>query len=136
MSKRDLLYEAELRKHRQKMLKILNGYSAQKEWSENDLLAIQRALQILIETLIGLSRYVADLKCGVTVHRSREALDELKSFGLLSSTHHQEVMKMIGFRNILVHDYLNIDEDIVRSIVEKKQYQVVEKVAKLLEKSL
>ena len=136
MSQRDPLYEGEIRKHRQKMLRVLAEYSTQKQWNEKDLLAIQHALQVLIESLIGLARYTANLRYGVTLHRSREALDELKDRSLLDSKLHQEVMKMIGFRNIMVHDYLNVDEEIVRSIVVTKQYQVIEKVAKYLEKCL
>ncbi|MBI4357229.1 MAG: DUF86 domain-containing protein [Gammaproteobacteria bacterium] len=136
MSKRDYLYEEELRKHRQKMLRVLDSYSIQKKWSENDLLAIQHALQTLIESLIGLARYVTTQKYGLTLHRSREALDELKERGLLDSKWHEEAMKMIGFRNIVVHDYLNVDEEIVCSIVTHKQYQIVKKVAEFLEKCL
>ncbi len=34
-------------------------------------------------------------------------------------------MKMIGFRNVLVHDYLNVDPAVVQALVDKGEYRSV-----------
>ncbi len=129
---RDIAYEQALFKYQQKMLRILHDYSLENpdEWTERDLLALQRALQVLIESLIGMARYVVKIKYALTVSQSREAIDELKSRGDLSFQQHQKLLKIIGFRNVLVHDYLDLNEDIVRALVVNKDYLILENLFK------
>jgi len=125
---RDIAYEQALMHRRRKMLRILNEYSQENThtWTERDLLAIQRALQVYIEAFIGMARYVVQQKYQLTVSQSREALDELKSHGDLPIDQHAEFMKILGLRNMLVHDYLDLNDDIVQAIVTKRQYAVLE----------
>ncbi|MBM3203327.1 DUF86 domain-containing protein, partial [Candidatus Woesearchaeota archaeon] len=56
------------------MLRILDEYSHERPdtWTERDYLAIQRALQVYIESFIGLARYYVQQKYGLSVGRSRE----------------------------------------------------------------
>ena len=125
---RDIAYEQALLRHQRKMLRILDEYSREegKSWTERDFLAIQRALQIYIESFIGMARYFAQQKYDLSVSQSREAIDELKSRGDLSPQQHEELLKMIGFRNVLVHDYLEINDSIVQAVVTKKDYAIME----------
>jgi uncharacterized protein YutE (UPF0331/DUF86 family) len=110
------------------MLRILDEYALEdaSAWKERDLLAIQRALQVYIESFIGLARYFVQQKYHLSVSQSREALDELKSRGDLSVGQHGELMKMVGFRNVLVHDYLDINDAIVRAVVTQRRFAVLE----------
>lgn len=121
---RDIAYEQAIFKHHQKMLKILEEFSLENptHWKERDLLAIQRALQVFIESFIGFARYVVQQKYQLSVSQSREAVDVLKQQGDLTFTQHQQILKIIGFRNVLVHDYLDIDENIIRHIIKNKHY--------------
>lgn len=125
---RDIVYEQALIRHRRKMLRILDEYGRENAgaWTERDFLAIQRALQVYIESFIGMARYFVQQKYRLTVSQSREALDELKSYGDLTPEQHGELMKIIGFRNVLVHDYLDVNDGIVQAIVAKKQYAILE----------
>lgn len=125
---RDIAYEQALMRHRRKMLRILDEYGQENTntWTERDLLAIQRALQVYIEAFIGMARYVVQQKYQLTVSQSREALDELKSHGDLPADQHAELMKILGFRNVLVHDYLDLNDGIVQAIVTKRQYAILE----------
>ncbi|MDD2219569.1 MAG: DUF86 domain-containing protein [Desulfoplanes sp.] len=121
------------------LIRILGEYKDTKQdWSEIDTLAIERGLQILIESVIGLSRYVLSTCFGINVSRSREAIDELKRLGELTSEEREKLNKIIGFRNILVHDYLNVNENITQAIITKQDYtfivQVAEKQIHLLDK--
>lgn len=121
---RDIAYEQAIFKHHQKILKILQEFSSENpdQWRERDLLAIQRALQIFIETFIGFARYIVQQKYQLSVSQSREALNILRQQESLTFTQHQQLLKMIGFRNVLVHDYLDIDENIIRSIIKNESY--------------
>lgn len=133
-------YEAELRRHQQVMLELLDGYrESGVSWEFKDMLAIQRALQVLIESYIGLCRYLVEQRYGVKLSKSRAAIDELSRRSQLSGPDSQQLMRMIGFRNILVHDYLEINSDIVHSIVRKADYKaaqaIIEKLWGLLEEA-
>lgn len=121
---RDTLYEQELHKHQKTMLMVLDEYRQDPaEWLLKDFLAVQRALQVLIESHIGLARYIVEQQFTIKLAKSREAIDELKNRQLLSPSDHNVLIKMIGFRNILVHDYLDINSDIVLAVVKKGDYK-------------
>ncbi len=125
---RDIAYEQALLRHQRKMLRILDEYSSENadKWTERDFLAIQRALQVYIESFIGMARYFVQQKYTLSVSQSREALDELKSRGDLTTSQHEELLKIVGFRNVLVHDYLDLNDGIVQSVVTKKHYAIME----------
>jgi uncharacterized protein YutE (UPF0331/DUF86 family) len=121
---RDIAYEQALFKHQHDMLEMLNNYSQQNpnQWTQHDLFAIQRVLQIYIESFIGIARYLVQQKYQLNVSQSREALDELKKRGDLSFQQLKPLLKIIGFRNVLVHDYLDMNNIIIEAIVIQQQY--------------
>ena len=125
---RDIAYEQALLRHQRRMLRILDEYSRENTdtWTERDFLAIQRALQVYIGSFIGMARYFVQQKYNLSVGQSREALDELKSRGDLTVQQHEELLKIVGFRNVLVHDYLEINDGIVQAVVTKKNYAIME----------
>ncbi len=125
---RDIAYEQALLRHQRRMFRILDEYSSENTdtWTERDFLAIQRALQVYIESFIGMARYFVQQKYTLSVSQSREALDELKSRGDLTALQHEELLKIVGFRNVLVHDYLDINDGIVQAVVTKKHYAIME----------
>jgi uncharacterized protein YutE (UPF0331/DUF86 family) len=127
---RDIAYEQALLRHQRKMLRILDEYAQEdtNTWTERDFLAIQRALQIYIESFIGMARYLVQQKYNLSVSQSREALDELKSRGDLTAQQHDELLKIVGFRNVLVHDYLEINDGIVQSVITKRHYAIIERL--------
>ncbi len=61
-----------------------------------------------------------------SICQSREAIDELKNRGDLNIDQYQQLLNIIGFRHILVHDYLDINEAVVESIIMKKSYAIME----------
>ncbi len=125
---RDIAYEQALLRHQRRMLRILDEYSSENTdaWTERDFLAIQRALQVYIESFIGMARYFVQQKYNLSVSQSREAIDELKSRGDLTVQQHEELLKIVGFRNVLVHDYLEINDGIVQAVVTKKHYAIMD----------
>lgn len=130
---RDELYEHELLGNARRMTRILDGFHDSAEsFSETDNLAVQRALQILVESVIGMSRYVAETALGIRVAKSRESLDELRRMGVLDHDTHARLLRIVGFRNILVHDYLSIDDVVVSAIVKKREYAFLMEVLAML----
>ncbi|TAN67913.1 MAG: DUF86 domain-containing protein [Methylobacter sp.] len=125
---RDIAYEQALLRHQRRMLRILDEYSRENTdtWTERDFLAIQRALQVYIESFIGMARYFVQQKYSLSVSQSREALDELKSRGDLTVQQHEELLKIVGLRNVLAHDYLEINDSIMQAVVIKKHYAIMD----------
>jgi len=82
-------------------------------------------LQILIESFIGLARYTLEIRYDIHVSKSREAIDVLHLKGVFDNHVYQQLNKMIGFRNVLVHDYLNLNPAIIQSIVRQQHYNLV-----------
>lgn len=79
--------------------------------------AAERFLHLAIETLNDMGGHVvADNELG-TVEWQRDIPKLLCEKGLLSQTDQQVWIQMIGFRNVLVHDYLKIDRQLVYQIL-------------------
>lgn len=108
-----------------------------KEYSDNPLVwgSSERFLQLSIEILIDLGTHViVEKEWGVVyTYRNvpeilfqREIIDE-KTFKIFSD--------MVGFRNIIVHDYLEIDPKKVYHIIQN-QLDDLENVFKILVKLL
>lgn len=126
---KDKAYEQEIENVQQEMILILDElYDDLGSWRARDILAAQRALQILIESLVGLSRYVYQEKFGTNVSKSRAALDGLEKRNALPRQDYDLAMKMIGFRNVLVHDYLDVNRNILEAIIKKKSYRDIQRI--------
>ncbi|AMO56388.1 hypothetical protein GZ77_06220 [Endozoicomonas montiporae] len=52
--------------------------------------------------------------------------------GDLGRSDYETAMKMIGFRNVLVHDYLDVNRNIVEAIISKKLYGSILDISKHL----
>lgn len=78
----------------------------------------------MIEAIIGFFRYALEQCFDKRVYRSQEAIDELKIRNFFTQAEYDAIMKMMGW-NVLVHDYLNIDNNIILSIINKSQYSIV-----------
>ncbi|MET4694708.1 type VII toxin-antitoxin system HepT family RNase toxin [Endozoicomonas lisbonensis] len=134
---RDKAYEQEVDRVQQEMLLMLDDLHTDIDhWNGRDLLAAQRALQIIIESLIGLSRYTYQQKYNISVSKSRSALDGLAKQGDICKTDYELSLKMIGFRNVLVHDYLDVNQKIIEAIIRKKQYHDIQRISEILLQSL
>ncbi|MGA8833165.1 MAG: DUF86 domain-containing protein [Desulfomonilaceae bacterium] len=81
--------------------------------------AAERFLQLAIETINDVGNHVvADLELG-EVNWQSDVPRLLAEHGYLSEELEKRWIKMIGFRNILVHEYLNVDHKLVYDIMKK-----------------
>jgi len=79
------------------------------------VLNIQRACEASIDLAMHLVRWK---KLGLP-RESRGAFELLKASNLMEKSLAEKMMKMVGFRNLAVHNYQNINLEIVHSIVTK-----------------
>jgi len=79
----------------------------------------ERFLQLAIEAMTDIgSHIVADLNLGV-VNSYSDVPNILARRGYLNNSLKEKWIRMIGFRNILVHDYLDIDRKIVHEVLQQ-----------------
>ncbi|MFT6865945.1 MAG: hypothetical protein ACJA08_000771 [Cyclobacteriaceae bacterium] len=80
------------------------------------LLNIERACQASIDIAMHIVRRK---KLGIP-KLSREAFEMMEQAGIIDEMLSQHMKKMVGFRNLAVHDYASLNLKIVESILEKE----------------
>ncbi|WP_179078832.1 HepT-like ribonuclease domain-containing protein [Aeromonas sp. RU39B] len=90
---------------------------AERALSNLEYRAAERTLQVTIEACIGVSKHWARALAGHTPQDAYQAFEILSQRGELAADSLLGWRKIIGLRNALVHDYLNIDPDIIRSVI-------------------
>ena len=79
----------------------------------------ERFLQLAIETLTDIGNHViADLNLGIVEWYSDVPRLFLES-GYIDESLRETWTRMIGFRNILVHDYLDVDREVVFKVLHE-----------------
>jgi uncharacterized protein YutE (UPF0331/DUF86 family) len=116
-------YVKSMRGHIQHIVSQLDQLAdAKKPLNQFESLAAERLLQVLIEACIGIAKHwVKHQKLGV-------AQDANRAFLLLEQNGEYTEgslnwRKIIGMRNALVHDYLNLDSDIILDVIQQGRYQ-------------
>jgi len=83
--------------------------------------AAERTLQVLVEACIGIAKQRLKAQGKVVPTEAREAFTRLRDLGMDHSG--TDWRKVVGLRNALVHDYLNLDPDIIKDILLQAYYQ-------------
>lgn len=86
---------------------------------------LQRALQVSIENAIGKAKRWLKERGQVVPISAYDAFNALASIGLLPADDLPAWNAIIGLRNRLVHDYMNIDEQLVKNLVLARKEQLV-----------
>ncbi len=85
--------------------------------------AAERNLQLLTEACIGIAKQKLKASGLVVPSDSRQAFAKLAAMGADHSG--TPWNKVIGLRNALVHDYLNLDPQIVTTVVREGHYETL-----------
>ena len=108
----------------------LNNFSEKMCQSPNNLirtdyLAIERLLQILIEAGIGLAKRQVKKLGQMVRSNAYDNFEILKDAKIITQQELLEWKSIIGFRNVLVHEYMDVERDILIIIVKNKLYHIV-----------
>jgi uncharacterized protein YutE (UPF0331/DUF86 family) len=85
--------------------------SKEKSW------AVQHGLQIAIQTVLDLGNHLLAAEGTNDVEEYGQIVDRLGDSGILPQDFARRIRPMAGFRNILVHGYIRVDEDRVAQIL-------------------
>ncbi len=92
----------------------------QRNWSRVERKGAERLLQTLVEACIGVSKHWLKKQNKVIPADAYGVFEKLSELQLLPAQDLDEWQRVIGMRNAIVHDYLNLDEKVIRSILTKK----------------
>ncbi|GHA12459.1 type VII toxin-antitoxin system HepT family RNase toxin [Oceanisphaera arctica] len=95
----------------------------QAPWSRFEQRAAERTLQVLIESCIGLAKHWAKKETGMASNEALTAFNRLVEKGVIDKS--TPWRKVIGLRNALVHDYLEVDPVIVHDVIAPDYHQAL-----------
>lgn len=79
--------------------------------------AVERILTQLVELATSVNQHVAGARLRWAATSYRDAFDLAVECGLIDSDLRDELLPSVGLRNILVHEYLEVDVDKVRAAI-------------------
>jgi len=79
---------------------------------------VEHTLQLLTQATLDVASHIVSARRLGEPETNRALFDELRRAGLLDDELADTLDAMAGFRNILVHDYQEIDRAVVREIVD------------------
>ncbi len=77
-------------------------------------------LQRMCETIIDLAMHITSVKKLGLPQDSKESFDLLQSAKIIKKSLSDELKKMVGFRNIAVHEYQELSLDVVKNVIEQR----------------
>ncbi len=102
---------------------VLDELSKKSDLNKIEIRAAKSALQTMIENAIGKAKRVLKYyNCPVVPARSKDAILFMHDIGLIDDETYTNLIKAIGFRNSMIHDYMDFNEDILISIVKERFY--------------
>lgn len=123
-------YLAEVTKYKQTYLLELEELKRDllaDNFKARDYLAVERLLQVFTELCIGLAKHSLKRLQGVSAADAYQTFSLLREQGFITSKELQEWKKIIGLRNGLVYDYLQIDLTIIENIILHSHYMELDK---------
>jgi len=103
-------------------LETLYAILQERAWTRIERKGAERLLQTLVEACIGLSKHWLKQQNKVLPVDAYSVFEKLMDLQLVSSDEAQEWQRIIGMRNAIVHDYLNLDEKVIKAIISNKMY--------------
>lgn len=94
------------------------GVAFEKDHLRQDAIAIN--LQRAAELTIDIANYLIRTRKLGLPQASRDSFSLLEQEGLIDQETARRLRGMVGFRNVLVHEYTQLDLDIMKDVIEKR----------------
>lgn len=100
----------------------LSGLLSQRELTFHERNSAERSIQVVVEACIGLSKHICKKAekqvLGEAAMSAQKALEILPDNPIT----YAELRGAIGMRNAIVHDYLNLDRDLIEAVLRERAY--------------
>lgn len=120
------VYLDELNKQVKNYVSELDELAQLPHLKNRDYYATERLLQVLIEACIGISKHWLKFLGKTVPNDAYKSFELLVSNELLTVTELIKWRKIIGLRNALVHDYLNLEKETILDVLQQGYYQQLE----------
>lgn len=80
---------------------------------------VERTIHIAIEACLDIANYIISYEGYREPQNNKDCFEVLNEQNIISDQLNTQLKKMAQFRNIIVHDYLKIQPEIVYAILEK-----------------
>ena len=102
------------------VLAARNDVSLEELNADTELLwVVERGLQLCAQNSLDIATHIAASR-GRDVPDYASAIDELGRLGVLEHSFVQEFRNVAGFRNVLVHGYLDVDLDVLHTLLHER----------------
>jgi uncharacterized protein YutE (UPF0331/DUF86 family) len=121
-------YQASILEHIKQCLEELEELriiSTSRTWTRLEYRAAERLLQILIEAAIGYAKQYLKRKMAQIPSDAYQAFEKLVDLQIITRLELATWKKIIGLRNVLVHDYLNLKRELIETIINQQEYQQI-----------
>jgi len=98
--------------------------------------AAERSLQIIIEALIGASKHLNRKLELPARNDAYSSVQQLADNNSIDPKQLPMIKGAIGMRNAIVHDYLNLDWEVIGAVIQAKKYSLLVQVVDRLCKGL
>ena len=98
----------------------LHDIFAKTQPSRFEMKVAERTLQVLIEACVGIAKHWVKAKRGTAPPDAYKGFEALSQEGI--GVDLELWRSIIGLCNALVHDYLNVDADVIRTVIREKRY--------------
>jgi len=103
-------------------LETIHDLLKERAWTRIERKGAERLLQTLVEACIGIAKHWLKQQNKVLPPDAYSVFEKLIDLQLIPASEAKEWQRIIGMRNAIVHDYLNMDEQVIRAIVVNKRY--------------
>jgi uncharacterized protein YutE (UPF0331/DUF86 family) len=116
------LYLIEVKNHLNEYRQELDELALLPTITGRDYRAAERLLQLVTEVSIGLAKHWLKSCHKTSGANAYQTFVGLNSMNLLTDEQLKEWRKIIGLRNTIVHDYLSVDQSIVKFVIKEQKY--------------
>ncbi|WP_035016158.1 type VII toxin-antitoxin system HepT family RNase toxin [Catenovulum agarivorans] len=112
-------------KEQQSDLEQIKATLESRMWTRVERRAAERIIQVMVEACIGVSKHYLKKQNITTPSDTYKIFLQLAEQGIITQQELQTWRKVIGMRNAIVHDYLNLDERVLANIVQNGLYNTL-----------
>lgn len=117
-------------------LDSINELLLTRHWTRVEQKGAERLIQVLVEACIGIAKHWLKKEQKSLPSDAYSVFDKLLTLQVISPPEAQQWRRIIGMRNAIVHDYLNLDDQVIKAIIDSKMYLSLERFALTMSEQL